>query len=183
MAMTDAQRAADAKYKREHVATVSVRFYPADARLRTYVREHGGSTLLKDLARDRMKADLDRELVESGRSSVFDEWHRLALVSADAFLDALDWVRADPRPDGMRTRVMGLSVSPDMDRKLTAELGGEMYAEPYDESGLAGRIELLTASYSPTGEFVGLYRRHDGSLWSPCEWAHTPTVDATTDLR
>ncbi|MDD6601465.1 hypothetical protein, partial [Parafannyhessea umbonata] len=101
MAMTDAQRAADAKYKREHVATVSVRFYPADARLRAYVREHGGSTLLKDLARDRMKADLDRELVESGRSSVFDEWHRLALVSADAFLDALDWVRADPRPDGM----------------------------------------------------------------------------------
>ena len=83
----------------------------------------------------------------------------------------------------MRTRVMGLSVSPDRDRKLTAELGGEMYAEPYDESGLAGRIELLTASYSPTSEFVGLYRRRDGSLWSPCEWAHTPTVDATTDLR
>lgn len=183
MAITDAQRAADAKYKREHVATVSVRFYPADARLRAYVREHGGSTLLKDLARDRMKADLDRELVESGRSTVFAEWHRLGLISSDAFLDALDWVRADPRPHGMRTRAMGLATSADMDRKLTAELGGDMYAEPYDESGLAGRIELLTASYSPIGELVGLYGRYDGRLWSPCEWAHTPTIDATTDLR
>ena len=183
MAMTDAQRAADAKYKREHVSTVSVRFYPADARLRDYVREHGGSTLLKDLVRSRMKADVDRELVESGRSSVFDEWHRLGLISSDAFLDALDWVRADPRPKGMRTRAMGLATSADMDRKLTAELGGDMYAEPYDESGLAGRIELLTASYSPIGELVGLYGRYDGRLWSPCEWAHTPTIDATTDLR
>lgn len=86
-------------------------------------------------------------------------------------------------PKGVAERHPGLFVVHGMDRKLTAEIGGDMYAEPYDESRLAGRIELLTASYSPIGELVGLYGRYDGRLWSPCEWAHTPTVDATTDLR
>lgn len=183
MARTDAERAADAKYKREHVATVSVRFYPADARLRAYVREHGGSTLLKDLARVRMRADDDCRLVKSGNSSVYDEWHRLGLISPEAFLDALDWVRADPMPDGRRVRAAGLVASPDMERKLMGESGGSMYAMPYDETKLAGHIELLEASYTSLGEFVGFYGRYSRRLWSPCTWAHTRVIDAATDLR
>ena len=71
MTMTDAQRAADAKYKREHVATVSVRFYPADARLRAYVREHGGSSYLNALAR----ADMEGSAATTDAAPTEDGWH------------------------------------------------------------------------------------------------------------
>lgn len=60
MSMTEAQLRADAKYKRDKVHTIAVHLYPGDRRLEEFIRSHGGSTFLKDLARREMLDEGDR---------------------------------------------------------------------------------------------------------------------------
>lgn len=57
MPMTDAQKRADAKYKREHTKTMTIRFFESDMGLLDHIKGHGGSTYVKSLVRD----DMERE--------------------------------------------------------------------------------------------------------------------------
>lgn len=74
MPRTDAERAAQSRYQSANVTRTSVKWYPADAALREWVADHGGSAYLKALAR----ADMER-CADAGadESLVSDGWHAL----------------------------------------------------------------------------------------------------------
>lgn len=58
--VSDAQKRATAKYRRENVRQLVVRFYPKDAELYDFIRERGGSAYLKGLAdRERLAERID----------------------------------------------------------------------------------------------------------------------------
>lgn len=71
MATTDAERAANRRYQAASVTRTSVRWYPADAELREWVEDHGGSSYLKALAR----ADMDRASVTTDTAPTENGWH------------------------------------------------------------------------------------------------------------
>lgn len=58
--VSDAQKRATAKYRRENVRQLVVRFYPKDAELYDFIRGRGGSAYLKGLAdRERLSERSD----------------------------------------------------------------------------------------------------------------------------
>lgn len=71
MPRTDAERAAQSRYQSENVTRTSVKWYPADAELREWVADHGGSAYLKALAR----ADMDGASATTDTSPTDDGWH------------------------------------------------------------------------------------------------------------
>lgn len=46
----EAQRRANARYKKRNVKVVAVSFYPKDKQAYEFVKAHGGSTYLRELA-------------------------------------------------------------------------------------------------------------------------------------
>lgn len=56
MPMDDARRRAQARYRKDKVSQLTVRFYPSDGDLRERIKEAGGTTWLKELARERLAA-------------------------------------------------------------------------------------------------------------------------------
>lgn len=71
MAMTDAERAAQRRYQAASVTRTSVKWYPADAELKEWVADHGGSSYLKALAR----ADMDSTSATTDAAPTEDGWH------------------------------------------------------------------------------------------------------------
>lgn len=71
MPRTDAERAAQSRYQSENVTRTSVKWYPADAELRVWVADHGGSAYLKALAR----ADMDGASATTDAAPTEDGWH------------------------------------------------------------------------------------------------------------
>lgn len=56
MSMDDAKRRAQARYRKDKVTQLTVRFYPADGDLRERIKEAGGTAWLKELAREELAA-------------------------------------------------------------------------------------------------------------------------------
>lgn len=54
---SEAQKKATAKYRREHVKQLVVRFYPKDAELFDYVKNQGGAAFLKELAASALSSE------------------------------------------------------------------------------------------------------------------------------
>lgn len=71
MPRTDAERAAQSRYQSANVTRTSVKWYPADAALREWVADHGGSAYLKALAR----ADMDGASATTDAAPTEDGWH------------------------------------------------------------------------------------------------------------
>lgn len=203
MTMTDAQLRADAKYKKDKVHTVAVHLYPADRTLEEFIRSHGNSTYLKDLARKEMQAGRDWELVRSGKSSIFEEWKALGRISVAEFMAGVEWILADSKEkDGeWSRRAIGLVISPDMNEKLVEEWyrkeqercrkhSNEKIPDVYphsehDPAALCGHIERLHRQTDPITGLGAYYRDSDGMIFGPCSWAHHAIIDRSDvwDLR
>lgn len=56
MPMDDTKRRAQARYRKRSVTQLTVRFYPSDGDLRERIKERGGTTWLKELAREELAA-------------------------------------------------------------------------------------------------------------------------------
>lgn len=54
MPMDDTKRRAQARYRKRNVTQLTVRFYPSDGDLRERIKERGGTTWLKELAREEL---------------------------------------------------------------------------------------------------------------------------------
>ena len=79
MPRTNAERAAQSRYQSENVTRTTVKWYPADAELREWVSDHGGSAYLKALARADMEsksvAGLDQSMTSDGWHTLDDDEH------------------------------------------------------------------------------------------------------------
>ena len=183
MPMTDAQKRADAKYKKRNVSTMTIRFFPADKPLHAFIREHGGSTYLKDLARREMQVERDWALVRSGKSSIYEEWKRLGQISEGEFMAGVEWVLADRGEDKEGSRAIGLVITEDMRQKLMHEKSPLFGSAGYDVRKLHGHVERLHKAYSSLNEVLGYYRE-DGMLFGGCSWAAHAKIDYEVwDLR
>lgn len=176
MPMTEAQKRADAKYKREKVKSIRVRFYRDDMPVYDHIRESGGSTYLKDLAKRDMQAERDWALVRSGKSSIYAEWKRLGLISENEFMAGIEWVLADRGEDKEGSRAIGLTITDDMQKKLMREKNPLFANADYDANNLHGHVERLHKAYSSLNEPLGYYRE-DGTIFSPCSWAAHAILD------
>ena len=176
MPMTEAQKRADAKYKREKVKSIRVRFYRDDMPVYDHIRESGGSTYLKDLAKRDMQAERDWALVRSGKSSIYAEWKRLGLISENEFMAGIEWVLADRGEDKEGSRAIGLTITYDMQKKLMREKNPLFANADYDANNLHGHVERLHKAYSSLNEPLGYYRE-DGTIFSPCSWAAHAILD------
>lgn len=93
-----------------------------------------------------------KKIVESGNSVIFNDWHRLTngAVSMGDFIDALEWLCADPCDGGIAkdklTRELVLKLNKDaenrervrhMDEYQMAAYGASF---PYDESKVSGKL-------------------------------------------
>lgn len=183
MSMTEAQKRADAKYKRESTKSILVRFYKGDMPVYDHIRESGGSTYLKDLARREMQADRDWALVRSGKSSIYEEWKRLGQISESEFMAGVEWVLADRGDDKEGSRAIGLVITEDMRQKLMREKSPLFGSADYDAHKLHGHVERLHKAYSSLNEVLGYYRE-DGMLFGGCSWAAHAKIDYEVwDLR
>lgn len=103
-----------------------------------------------------------KKAVLDGKSRVFENWHTFAGVTRDDFLAALEWLHADPMPDGRLTRELGCTMPANAgipaDKR---ELWGDM---PEHAPGVDG-LHLLTRTYYADGTFRA-YVDENGRTWS-----------------
>lgn len=59
MPMSDAERRAQAKYRKDKVTQLVVRFYPSDGNLRDRIKEAGGTPWLKRLAKEQLSREAE----------------------------------------------------------------------------------------------------------------------------
>jgi hypothetical protein len=176
MPMSEAQKLYNAKYKRENTKSILVRFFKGDMPVYDHIRESGGSTYLKDLAKRDMQAERNWALVRSGKSSIYAEWHELGLISENEFMAGVEWVLADRGEDKEGSRAIGLVITDDMQRKLMREKSPLFASADYDARKLHGHVERLHKACSSLNEPLGYYRE-DGGLFGECSWAVHAILD------
>lgn len=131
--------------------------------------------------------DVAKQHVLSGNSKVFDEWQKRGNISAEEFLEAVEWVCEDPLDDhGYMTREIGLEPTLDAMTKYFIETGGglEKFAakSQWNPDNLKGRIVKLervngyereygrNARPGLVYKFIGFYDTEKGRTWSCCNY-------------
>lgn len=94
-----------------------------------------------------------KKYVESGKSRIFNNWHKSTGVSMNDFLEGLKWVCEDPMPDGKMTRELGIRRN--------------------------GTLVHLTRVYHENGDFAGFY---DKSKKSNQLWANGVSISARDSI-
>lgn len=118
-----------------------------------------------------------KQLVENGKSEVFNNWHKMFGIGKDEFLENLKWVCEDPRngKSAVSNKHNGLT------REIAIEANGEamkraefmamseearnMFGENFNESKCEAHIVKLTRKFNNLGA-AEYYNAESGKLFS-----------------
>lgn len=116
--------------------------------------------------------DIKKKLVAENHSEVFKNWHEVAGITKEEFLEALKWVCDDPKDEKKRlTREIGLIVTPDAKIRYRVKYdpeGAKFYGydeNSYDEEKARGHIVKLVRTYSRF-DIVTMYGLDDNHVFN-----------------
>lgn len=113
--------------------------------------------------------DIKKKIISSGNSKIFNNWHEVAEISENEFLEALKWVCEDPCDDNnYETRSMGLVVTEDTKNRQIVKSNPEqakMLSLTYNPENIRGSIKKLTRHYDNATGKVEFFDKETNKSW------------------
>lgn len=129
-----------------------------------------------------------KELVENGKSQVFNNWNKLFGINKDEFIKNLEWVCNDPQNGKSATTFKNDALT----REIAIEANGEamkraesmamseearkMFGENFNESKCEAHIVKLTRKFNNLGA-AEYYNAESGKLFSTTNFIAINALD------